>query len=263
MIFENQKHWFFNIRVEMKVHHVTSRFDISSAHSLHDIVKIWNFHLDHKCKVEKLIIKSYDSMFKKRSLSREQLFIEYCDDDNDEWDHRKRNFFHYFRLKFDFIMTQTQNILTKHVQFLSRFQYVHDRLYNLFVENIINKRLTMHAFVKVHDSFNLLQSCKKIMTNWKIDRQQSQKMKWFNQRVFNKCIIQKEQVTSKDERSKIYLRHRYVYRDIDECFFIESMFVIQKKKNERVIIVACRSLKCEMRVFITFVNDDKEYLILL
>ena len=263
IIFEILKNWSVNIFFEIKLHEYISRSKMFGAQHLHHVHKIWTFRIDHKCDLLKFIMFQFDQLYDSNNFeTHEQFFYKCCDIDEHIWNFRQQKKLHYVRLNFDSIKTHTQNILINSLQSFFHFQNVQNHLQHLF-DNIVKKYVHVHVFMQTGDIQDIAHKYKKIQTKWKFEKHQFHILWWFNNEYVYKNIIQKNQLRSKNERFQIYFNYHFMYRDIKECMFVESIFIFQNIKLEQTQVNNCREFACNMRVLMTIIDDDREYLIFI
>ncbi len=213
--------WTFSIRFNIKLHQVTSLFE--SCFSVHDILHNWVFHLHSNSNIHEVIITNYSNMSLLHTFYFEFMFFTYNINDSkiknlhqDEW---------MILLKFIFklILIHTQSILLKNHEDSSVLQNIENTLKKVFdLSEDCTVKLKIFISMIKWDTF--LNQYWKFNSSIRIKWDFSTFNMWFSQFKNHKHIIQVKQVTSKKNRSTIYLSYRCTYRDNKKCWLIKDFF---------------------------------------
>ncbi len=253
--------WIFSIRFNIKLHQVTSSL-FESCLSVHDILHNWVFRLHSNSDIRDVIIMNYLNMSLSHTFYFKFMFFIHNIDDSKIKNLRQDEWMILLEFIFRSISTHTQSILPKNYESSSVFQNIENTFKEVF-DLSEDCTVKLKIFISMIEQDTFLNQYRKFNSSIRIKWDFSAFNMWFSQSKNHKHIIQVEQVTSKKNRSTIYLSYQCTYRDDKKCWLIEDFFRLQSMKTQRALIAKTQTLLCELRALITFAKTDKKYVDLL
>ncbi len=248
--------WTFNIHFNIKLHQVTSLL-FENCLSVHDILHNWVFRLHSNSDICKVIIANYLNMsLSHTSYFKFMFFIHNIDDSKiknlhqDEW-------MIFLEFIFRLILTHTQLILLKNHEDSSVLQNIENTLKKVF-DLSEDHTVKLKIFISMIEQDIFMNQYQKFNSSIRIKRDFSAFNMWFSQFKNHKHIIQVEQVTSKKNRSTIYLSYWCTYCNDKKCWLIKDFSRLQLMKTQQALITKTQTLLCKLHALITFVKTDKK-----
>ncbi len=253
--------WTFSIHFDIKLHQVTSSL-FESCLSVHDILHNWIFRLHSNSDIHEVIIMNYLNMSLLYTSYFEFMFFTHNINDSKIKNLHQDEGMTLLEFIFRLILIHTQLILLENHEDSSVLQNIENTLKKVFnLSEDCTVKLKIFILTIERDTF--LNQYRKFNSSIRIKRDFSAFNMWSSQSKNHKHIIQVEQVTSKKNRSTIYLSYWHTYCNDKKCWLIKDFSKLQLIKTQRALIMKTQTLLCKLRALITFMRTDKKYVDLL
>ena len=260
------RNWTSSIRINIKAMRKSPSL-VPGAFSKIEVLHTWTIRLNLDCNLEDLSIMDLPRVPRHRERFVENLFLGQCRDDTRARELREMGFMAFLRLTFEPQHAHTACVLTELSEAEELVANTHANL-NAVFGAADNQRASLMAFICTtgeHTFFSQWAEFHKLM---QIEAVYPPLRAWFrgphhSERNPDKSVIDYNYITPREERPAVTLPYQRTYRNVQECWTIEGLSMIQAHESQRQLADNVSHLRCELRVLATTAGNARDYLGLL